>query len=193
MEVIDQPLTEAARQRLYADVLTRVAAFEPPDAAQADHRQRTLDFLLAHPRSVDGTYPPGHVTATGLVLSSDRREVLLTLHARIGRWLELGGHLEETDHGLADAALREAEEEGGIDGLTIAPDLFAVVIHEDLPCRRAPGTDHYDLYFRLFAPPRSRPVISDESLDLGFFDVTRLPEPLGDGVADMVRLAVDTP
>ena len=189
----DPPLSEAARHRLYGDVSARLSAFQPPDAAQAAQRERTLEFLSAHPRAVDGTYSPGHVTATGLVLSADRREVLLTLHARIGRWLELGGHLEETDAGLADAALREAEEEGGIDGLTIAADLFAVVVHENLPCRRAPGTDHYDLYFRLFAPPRRRPVISDESLDLAFFDVTRLPEPLGDGVADMVRLAVDTP
>ena len=189
----DLPLSGAARRRLYDDVLARLGAFQPPDAAQSAQRERTLEFLTAHARAVDGTYPPGHVTATGLVLSADRREVLLTLHARIGRWLELGGHLEETDAGLADAALREAEEEGGIDGLAIAPDLFAVVVHENLPCRRAPGTDHYDLYFRLFAPPRSRPVISHESLDLGFFGVDRLPEPLGNGVAEMVRLAVETP
>lgn len=192
-DVTDQPLSEGARQRLYDDVLARLTAFQPPDAAQLAHRQRSIDFLTAHPHAVDGTYPPGHVTATGLVLSADRREVLLTLHARIGTWLELGGHLEETDVGLSEAAVREAEEEGGIDGLTLAPDLFAVVVHENLPCRRAPGTDHYDLYFRLFAPPRSQPVISDESLDLAFFDINRLPEPLGDGVADMVRLAVDTP
>jgi 8-oxo-dGTP pyrophosphatase MutT (NUDIX family) len=189
----DQPLTEAARRRLYDDVLAHLTAFEPRDSTQRQNRQRTLDFLTAHPQAVDGTYPPGHVTATGLVLSADRREVLLTLHARIGRWLELGGHLEETDAGLVQAAAREAAEEGGIDGLTIEPDLFAVVVHENLPCRRAPGTDHYDLYFRLFAPPRSSPVISDESLDLGFFDVTRLPEPLGDGVAEMVGLAVGLP
>lgn len=189
----DLPLTEAARRRLYDDVLGRLNGFHPADATQDEHRQRTLDFLHAHPQAVDGTYPPGHVTATGLVLSADRSEVLLTLHARIGRWLELGGHLEETDAGLLEAAVREAEEEGGIDGLTIAPDLFAVVVHENLPCRRAPGTDHYDLYFRLYAPPASRPVISDESLDLAFFDVNQLPEPLGAGVADMVRLAVDTP
>jgi 8-oxo-dGTP pyrophosphatase MutT (NUDIX family) len=192
-EVADQPLSEGARRRLHDDVVAHLTGFRPPDAAQRHNRQRTLDFLTLHPQAVDGTYPPGHVTATGLVLSADRSQVLLTLHARIGRWLELGGHLEETDDGLVDAAAREAQEEGGIDGLTIAPDLFAVVVHENLPCRRAPGTDHYDLYFRLFAPPGSAPVISDESLDLGFFDVTRLPEPLGDGVAEMVRLAVDLP
>jgi 8-oxo-dGTP pyrophosphatase MutT (NUDIX family) len=190
---LDQPLSEDARQRLYDDVLDRLTAFSSPVGTQNEHRQRTLEFLTAHPHAVDGTYPPGHVTATGLVLSADRSQVLLTLHARIGRWLELGGHLEESDAGLVDAAAREAREEGGIDGLTIAPDLFAVVVHENLPCRRAPGTDHYDLYFRLFAPQGSRPVISDESLDLAFFDVNRLPEPLGDGVAEMVALAVVTP
>jgi 8-oxo-dGTP pyrophosphatase MutT (NUDIX family) len=191
--VADLLLSEAARQRLHDDVLARLTAFRPGDAAAAAQRDRTLDFLAAHPRAVDGTYPPGHVTATGLVLSADRRRVLLTLHARIGRWLELGGHLEESDAGIPDAALREATEEGGIDGLTIAPDLFAVVVHENLPCRRAPGTDHYDVYFRLFAPPQAQPVISAESLDLAFFDVNRLPEPLGEGVADMVRLAVSAP
>jgi 8-oxo-dGTP pyrophosphatase MutT (NUDIX family) len=189
----DQPLSGAARQRLHEDVLAHLTAFRPRDATQRANRQRTLAFLTDHPQAVDGTYPPGHVTATGLVLSADRSEVLLTLHARIGRWLELGGHLEETDAGLLDAAVREAEEEGGISGLATGPDLFAVVVHENLPCRRAPGTDHYDLYFRLFAPPGSHPVISDESLDLAFFDVTNLPEPLGDGVAEMVRLAVEAP
>jgi 8-oxo-dGTP pyrophosphatase MutT (NUDIX family) len=192
-DVTDEPLSESARRRLSADVVSRLAGFSPADSYQRAARDRTLAFVTAHPQAVDGTYPPGHVTATGLVLSADRSAVLLTLHARIGRWLELGGHLEEVDSGLRAAALREAEEEGGIAGLSIQPDLFAVAVHEHLPCRRAPGTDHYDLYFRLFAPQGSQPVISGESLDLGFFDVNRLPEPLGSGVAEMVRLAVETP
>ena len=36
-------------------------------------------------------------------------------------WLQMGGHCEPEDATLADAALREATEESGIDGLTLLP------------------------------------------------------------------------
>ncbi len=35
------------------------------------------------------------------------------LHPRVGRWLQLGGHCEESDADIAAAALREATEESG--------------------------------------------------------------------------------
>ena len=48
---------------------------------------------------------PAHLTAGALVLSADRSHVLLTLHAKAHRWFHLGGHCEDDDETLADAAL----------------------------------------------------------------------------------------
>ena len=62
---------------------------------------------------------PGHITASALVLDHTGTETLLTLHPRLGRWVQLGGHCEDGDADIAAAALREAGEESGIDGLTI--------------------------------------------------------------------------
>ena len=42
----------------------------------------------------------------------------------------------------------------------------------------------------LTAPEGGQERISDESLDLGWFDVDALPEPLGDGVAEVLELAL---
>ena len=56
-------------------------------------------------------FAPGHITCTAVVLHPDRERVLLVHHHRLQRWLLPGGHVEESDAILADAARREAIEE----------------------------------------------------------------------------------
>ena len=80
-----------------------------------------LAFLAARPDGCLRECVPGHVTGSALVLDHTGTHALLTLHPRFGRWLQLGGHCEETDADIVAAALREATEESGIDDLTIDP------------------------------------------------------------------------
>jgi hypothetical protein len=39
---------------------------------------------------------PEHVTASALIVSADHTRVLLTLHARLGRWLQTEGTARTT-------------------------------------------------------------------------------------------------
>ena len=48
--------------------------------------------------------------------------MLLTLHRKGGFWAQFGGHCEPSDTTLADAALREAREESGIEELRLVGD-----------------------------------------------------------------------
>ena len=73
-------------------------------------------------------------------------QVLLTLHPRVGRWLQLGGHCEPADATLAGAALREATEESGIAGLTIDAAPVHLDVHP-ITCSLGVPTRHFDVRF----------------------------------------------
>jgi len=166
-------------QTLRADTLKVLHEWSPVDQQQEELRLAYIDFVSAFDNSVDRSCRVGHVTASGLLVDTTTGEILLTLHARIGRWLQLGGHIEaETDLSLIDAALRECREESGIDSLVIDPVPLRLDRHE-VPCSDGLGgrstLHHWDVQFLVMTNNRSH-VISDESADLAWFPPDSLPE-----------------
>jgi 8-oxo-dGTP pyrophosphatase MutT (NUDIX family) len=160
---------------LHADTLSRLSSWRPAAPGQRSLREAFLGFLAARPDACARSCEPGHITASAVVLSSTGSEVLLTLHPRVGAWLQLGGHCEPTDTTLVGAALREATEESGIEGLTIAPEPVHVDVHP-ITCSLGVPTRHFDVRFVVHAPAGAQPVRSDESLDLRWWPVDGLPE-----------------
>ena len=117
-----------------------------------------------------------------------RSAALLTLHPRLGRWVQLGGHCEDSDADVVSAALREAKEESGIDGLTIDVLPTAVHVHA-LTCSLGVPTHHLDVQFVSYAPAEARIAISDESLDLRWWPLTDLPVGADFGLRQLARAA----
>ena len=101
-----------------ADRLSRSAGavlqgWTAPDAEQEQLRSTYLTHLAARPDGWRRSSPGAHLTASALVCTAASAEVLLTLHARIGRWLQTGGHLEDADQSLEQAALRGRPRRAG--------------------------------------------------------------------------------
>ena len=165
--------------KTHDDATAMLRAWNAPDLCQSALRESFLGFLEARPDATKRSCVPGHITASTVVLSADLSQTLLTLHPRVKRWVQLGGHVEKKDGTIAAAALREATEEAGIDGLTIDPDPIHLDVHP-VTCSLGVPTRHFDVLFRIVAPEGAVPIISSESDDLRFWPVDGLPPETGD-------------
>ncbi len=168
------------------DVLTRWSA---PDDEQDRLRQVYLDHVEQHPDALSRDCHPDHLTASALIVSANHSRVLLTLHRRLQRWLQTGGHCEPSDTTLAQAAAREGREESGIDDLTVDAVPVLLSLHEVPGCGPVRPSHHLDVQYVAVAPPGAREVISDESDDLGWFALDDLPDSVDQSVRDLIAAA----
>lgn len=175
--------------QLGGDALDVLTHWQAPSDEQDRLRAAYAEHLGTHP---DGTWRscyPAHLTAGALVLSHDRRQVLLNLHRKAGRWFHFGGHLEETDRTLAGAALREASEESGLKGLVVEAEPLHLSRHQVVFCDPRGPVDHLDVRFLALLGPDTAPVVSEESLDVRWWPVDDLPTNEPDMV-ELIELAL---
>lgn len=150
--------------------LTDYAVRRPSRATTA------LEFIEsanAGPASLERSRTTGHFTASAFVVSADGLRTLLTHHARLGCWLQPGGHLEGGE-APATAALREATEETGLTNLVIETPIFDLDRHW-IPARLAePGHWHYDVRFVVRAMGGDSFTVSSESFALAWRNIEEL-------------------
>ena len=173
---------------LHADALTTLEGWTAPTEQQSRLRERYVEHLRVHPDGLTRDCRPDHLTASTLVLSPEGDRVLLTLHAKAQRWFQLGGHCEPEDESLSGAALREATEESGLDGLRLDPVPVQLSEHAVPFCGPTGDVHHLDVRFVAVAPAGSAHSVSEESLDVRWWPADALPDPQAD-LVELVALA----
>ncbi|MFG2650980.1 NUDIX hydrolase [Streptomyces sp. NPDC048436] len=177
----------------------------------AQHVRETVDAYLAeHPDEKDGLSTlvqtlddagdgiasrkefRGHVTAGAALLRPDGR-VLTIEHRALKRWLLPGGHVEDSDTTLVDAALRELEEETGIAAAHVEPD-SGLPLHIDAhsipanPAKGEPQHLHFDFRY-LFRTTADLVALQEEEVTAYSwqFADTLTAEPLRSRVMNATR------
>lgn len=108
-----------------------------------------------------------HFTGSAWLVSADGRRALLMHHRKLDRWLQPGGHADG-DGDLAAVALREAEEETGLRGLRVDPQIFDLDRHR-IPARgNEPEHWHYDVRFVVHAGDDEAFVVMPEAKALAW-------------------------
>ncbi len=146
--------------------------------------RQITDLVNSSPDCFERTCRPGHITGSAWVLSHDRSKCLLVHHRKLNRWLQPGGHADgQTD--ICAVALREAQEESGLEHLDLQQD-GGVLVPLDIDVHTIParyntkGCDaagnlvedahqHHDIRFLFVAAADQKLVLSEESHDLRWF------------------------
>lgn len=165
---------EASASRTFAGDLRR---WSPALREQDRLRHEYIRFIDERGRLAaqrDGG--PEHLTASCFVFSPDLTNVLLCFHKKGGFWVQLGGHIEPDDASVAAAAFRETREESGL--LSFAPidSLPFDLNRHSLASAFGRCATHWDVGFAAFAPADAVPVVSEESDDVAWWPVDRMPD-----------------
>lgn len=174
---------------LVKDTLSFLSRWEPPDEydnyarlVMVDHIQNNNDALQRTSLSA------AHVTVSSILIDSEKR-TLLTLHRKLGFWMQLGGHIEEEDESVFATALRETREESGISDLTLDLDPLAATLFSGANCPRGSYNTHLDLCFLLRTSSPHLSSRSEESLDLRWWPLDNIPQSCDAGALRLINKA----
>jgi ADP-ribose pyrophosphatase YjhB (NUDIX family) len=148
------------------ELLRQLRAHQPFDAREGGMLERIMDFVRDNETCFDRNLKAGHLTGSAWVIDRDRSHALLTLHARLGVWAQLGGHVED-DPDMLHVAWREAREESGLDCVRpVSTHIFDVDVHEIPSTLQAPAHIHYDIRFVFEADKGAELTVIAESESL---------------------------
>lgn len=145
-----------------SDLIKKLEHFCAQNPDRVPAAKSILDFTQSTSHCFERSHAEGHITGSAWLLNPNGDKALMTRHRKLQRWLQPGGHADGQTDTLA-VAIREAEEESGIHGITpVSEDIFDVDIHL-IPARPGePEHYHYDIRYLLRAP-HEHFTVSDES------------------------------
>ena len=124
--------------------------WKPSSAEQIRYKQQFLAYQTSEYCSRENT-EPGHFTASGFVRTRGFEHICLIFHPRFQKWIQPGGHLDETDEHILEAAKREVEEETGLGNIEWDGTIRLDVHHVPTTSKQKAHL-HFDIQFGFIGP-----------------------------------------
>lgn len=149
------------------DILKKLGDYQRTYFDEEETVQRFRQFIESTADCFERSHGPGHITGSAFVLSADQSCVLFTLHTKLQKWLQLGGHADGCS-AIHEVALKETIEESGLSQFfphhnSVIPIDFD--IHTIPPNKKEKEHLHYDVRF-IFHAQKDNFICSNESLSL---------------------------
>jgi ADP-ribose pyrophosphatase YjhB (NUDIX family) len=88
----------------------------------------------------------GHVTVSAWIVDEREKKVLILHHKSLDKYIQVGGHIEQEDETIWQAAMREAKEETSLKTIySEKQEIFCVDVHDIPDTKKAKKHKHYDI------------------------------------------------
>jgi 8-oxo-dGTP pyrophosphatase MutT (NUDIX family) len=149
---------------------------QPFNQEETQFKQQMTEFINLNTDCFERTLLVGHITGSAWIVDKSRQFTLLTHHRKLDKWFQTGGHCDG-DSDVLNVAIKEAQEETGLaDIQAISPEIFDIDIHEIPERKGVPKHLHYDVRFLLEADMNEPLIISSESADLAWIELSKVSQ-----------------
>ncbi|EON76322.1 Adenosylhomocysteinase [Lunatimonas lonarensis] len=158
-----------------------------------EEQQFVAEFLdlVEDPLAFHRERTAGHFTASSWIVNKTRTHTLLTLHKKLNKWLQLGGHADGNDN-LLEVCLNEAREESGLTSLRLVDRTIFDIDRHLIPSKgEVEEHYHYDVRFLIEAEMDESLTMSDESTELAWISFDMV-EAVVNGNVSILRMLEKT-
>lgn len=170
---------------MYSKLIKLLANYHSPNQHQQDCKQKMREFLGSSNNCFSRENQSGHFTASAFVINKQGDKFLLMHHAKLDKWVQLGGHCDG-DPDILSVAIKEAQEESGCLKIRpISPTIFDLDIHSIPAIANIAPHRHYDVRFLLQIDDSSLLKSNAESKELKWFSAK---DPLPTESISVIRM-----
>lgn len=149
---------------------------QPFNQEETHFKQEMIEFVNQNPDCFERSLLIGHITGSAWIVDKSRKFTLLTHHRKLDKWFQTGGHCDG-DSDVLNVAMKEAMEETGLTDIqAINANIFDIDIHEIPERKGVPTHLHYDVRFLLEADMNEPLIISSESSDLAWIELSKVSQ-----------------
>ncbi len=157
-------------------ILQLLQSYYPSTQEETQFKQQMIEFIQQNSDCFERSLLTGHITGSAWIVDKSRQFTLLTHHRKLDKWFQTGGHCDG-DSDVLNVAIKEAVEETGLSDIqAVSSNIFDIDIHE-IPERKGVSTHlHYDVRFLLEADMNEPLIISSESSDLAWVELSKVSQ-----------------
>ncbi len=127
-----------------------------------------IDFLEKNDDFALRSNAIGQLTGSAWIVNEERTKVLLIHHKKLNKWLQIGGHIENTDQSIEETVLREVREESGINNLKLLSPpsnlIYDIDIHTIPQKNQVAEHSHFDIRLIIEANENEKLIPQNEEV-----------------------------
>lgn len=150
-------------------------SYQPEFEVERAFKEAMLE-LLNYPNCFERSLLHAHFTGSAWVVNQDLSKALLTHHAKLDKWLQLGGHADGMEN-IAEVAKKELQEESGLRNFKLFDDqIFDLDIHTIPERKGVPEHEHFDVRYLFLTDEKEALSINHESKEMAWVPLSSIAQ-----------------